>query len=261
MTPWPVGLSASSCYPRKTPYTFEVAERLGYDGVEVMVWGESLSRDARGLQRLSARHGLPILAVHAPTLFFLQHVWGTTWDQIDRSVALAEELGCPTVVAHPPFAWQRLHGRRFVEGVAERQARTEVHVAVENMYPWRVPYAGERGRVPMYLPGWDPTHHDYEHVTLDLSHTATAHADAVAMARAAGRSLRHVHLADGSGSLKDEHLPPGEGTQPCAEVLGMLGELGFEGSVVVEVSTRGMSREEGTDRLRRSLAFAREHMA
>lgn len=113
----------------------------------------------------------------------------------------------------------------------------------------------------MYLPGWDPTHHEYEHVTLDLSHTATAHADAVAMARAAGSTLAHVHLADGSGSLKDEHLVPGDGTQPCAEVLGLLGEIGFTGSVVVEVGTRGADPATRVERLRRSLAFARSHLA
>lgn len=104
MSRWAVGLSASSCYPQKTAYTFAMAERLGYDGVEVMVWGEKLSRDVPRLQRLAEDHGQPILSVHAPTLFFLQHVWGTTWDQIDRSIELAEELACPTVVAHPPFA-------------------------------------------------------------------------------------------------------------------------------------------------------------
>lgn len=261
MSRWPVGLSASSCYPQKTAYTFAMAEELGYDGVEVMVWGEGLSRDARRLRELSERHGQPILSVHAPTLFFLQHVWGTTWDQIDRSVALAEELGAPAVVVHPPFVWQRRYGRDFVEGIAARQARTDVRIAVENMYPWRVPYAGARGRAPMYLPGWDPTHHEYAHVTLDLSHSATAHADAVAMARAAGPTLAHVHLADGSGSLKDEHLVPGDGTQPCAQVLGMLGEIGFTGSVVVEVGTRGVDEENRRDRLRRSLDFARRHAA
>ncbi|WP_462418548.1 sugar phosphate isomerase/epimerase family protein [Kytococcus sp. Marseille-QA3725] len=96
-------------------------------------------------------------------------------------------------------------------------------------------------------------------MTLDLSHTATAHSDAVAMARAAGPTLSHVHLADGSGSLKDEHLVPGDGTQPCSEVLGMLGEIGFTGSIVVEVGTRGQDEEKRRESLRRSLAFAREH--
>ena len=30
MSRWAVGLSASSCYPQKTAYTFAMAERLGY---------------------------------------------------------------------------------------------------------------------------------------------------------------------------------------------------------------------------------------
>ena len=33
----PVALSTSSVYPERTPDAFEMAARLGYDGVEVMV--------------------------------------------------------------------------------------------------------------------------------------------------------------------------------------------------------------------------------
>lgn len=229
MSRWAVGLSASSCYPQKTAYTFAMAERLGYDGVEVMVWGEKLSRDVPRLQRLAEDHGQPILSVHAPTLFFLQHVWGTTWDQIDRSIELAEELACPTVVAHPPFAWQRAYGRAFVEGIAERQARTEVKIAVENMYPWRVPGTGARGKVPMYLPGWDPTYHEYAHVTLDLSHSATAHADAVAMARAAGPPWRTCTWPTARARSRTSTWCPGTGRSRARRCWGCWGRSGSPG--------------------------------
>ncbi|MBX9639241.1 MAG: sugar phosphate isomerase/epimerase, partial [Mycobacteriaceae bacterium] len=48
-----VGLSTASVYPLRTEAAFEYAARLGYDGVELMVWGESVSQDIDAVGRLS----------------------------------------------------------------------------------------------------------------------------------------------------------------------------------------------------------------
>ena len=102
------------------------------------------------------------------------------------------------------------------------------------MYPWRY-----RDREMLaYAPDWDVTKDDYRHFTVDLSHAATSRTDAMAMVDRMGDRLAHVHLADGRGSAKDEHLVPGRGTQPCAELLERLALTGFDGHVVIEVNTR-----------------------
>ena len=54
-----VGLSTASVYPLRTEAAFEYAARLGYDGVELMVWGESVSQDIDAVERMS--HGSPDL--------------------------------------------------------------------------------------------------------------------------------------------------------------------------------------------------------
>ncbi len=58
-----------------------------------------------------------------------------------------------------------------------------------------------RGRaVSAYSPSIDPTDTGYANYTLDLSHTATAGMDALALAdRMGGDRLTHLHLADGGG--------------------------------------------------------------
>ena len=134
-----------------------------------------------------------------------------------------------------------------------REHDSGVRLAVENMYPWRT----ARREVLAYLPHWDPTTQPYDNVTIDLSHTATAGSDAIAMVRALGPRLAHLHLTDGLGSFKDEHLVPGRGTQPCTEVLELLADAGWEGDVVVEVSTRKGTRDQRDIDLAESLAFAR----
>jgi len=102
---------------------------------------------------------------------------------------------------------------------------------------------------------------DYRHTTLDLSHTSVSGSDAVEMARDLGDRLVHLHLADGSGSTRDEHLVPGRGNQPCAEILTGLADAGFDGHVVVEISTRkAVDRAEREADLVESLRFAREHL-
>lgn len=253
-----IALSTASVYPLGAAAAFDLAARLGYDGVEVMVTTEPVTQEAGALAKLVEHYQVPVVSIHAPTLLLTQRVWGTEpWDKVDNSVTLAAELGAPTVVVHPPFRWQREYADEFVTGVAQREADTGVAIAVENMFPWRA-----RGReLQAYLPGWDPVDLPYENVTLDLSHTATAGSDALGMVAALGDRLRHLHLADGSGSFKDEHLVPGRGGQPCAEVLEVLAAARFEGSVVAEIATRKLSDEERELDLAQTLAFARLNFA
>jgi sugar phosphate isomerase/epimerase len=83
----------------------------------------------------------------------------------------------------------------------------------------------------------------------------------MAMARQLGERLAHLHLADGLGSFKDEHLVPGRGSQPCGEMLQHLADSDFSGDVVVEVGTRKLSPDQREIDLAEALAFARLHLA
>jgi sugar phosphate isomerase/epimerase len=175
-----------------------------------------------------------------------------------RSQHVAEELGASTVVVHPPFRWQRDYAREFVAGVERMAGETDVRFAVENMFPLRF----REQRVGVYVPDWSPVDQDYRHVTLDLSHTSVSQSDALEMARALGDRLSHVHLADGLGSPRDEHLVPGRGNQPCAELLERLAERAYEGLIVIEVNTRrAQSRAEREADLAEALAFTRLNLA
>ena len=225
-----VALSTASVYPESTAGAFEMAARLGYDGVEVMVWTDPVSQDITALRRLSDYHSMPILALHAPCLVITQRVWGTDpWAKLVKAKEAAEQCGARTVVVHPPFRWQREYARQFVGGIQQMGDETDVRFAVENMFPLRA-----RGReVTPYAPDWDPTTEDFPDFTLDLSHTSVSKSDALEMAARMGDRLSHVHIADGMGTPRDEHLVPGRGNQPCAALLEALTVQGFDGLVVV----------------------------
>jgi sugar phosphate isomerase/epimerase len=254
----PVALSTASVYPEPMAAAFDAAAELGYDGVELMVWNEPESQQLRTVTRNVERTGVPVLAVHAPCLAITQRVWGADpVERLRRSTVLAAGLGAPTVVLHPPFRWQRRYAHGLPRQIDELERAHGVLVAMENMFPLR----RGRVRVSSYTPGYDPTLPGARQYTLDLSHTATSGDDALVMLDRMGDRLTHLHLADGTGLERDEHLVPGRGNQPCAEVLARLGANGFAGTVVVEISTRrARSRNERLDMLAESLLFARLHL-
>lgn len=252
-----IGLSTSSVYPESTAAAFEMAGRLGYDGVEVMVGTDAASQDMNALLALSQHYQVPVLSIHSPCLLVTQRVWGTDpWGKLQRARATAERLGASTVVVHPPFRWQRAYAKDFVAGLHAMRDESDISFAVENMFPWRAVT-----EVAAYSPGWDVRDEDYPQVTVDLSHTAVSRTDALQLLDDLGERVHHVHLADGSGSARDEHLIPGRGGQPVDEVLRRLGGAGFTGHVIVEVSTRGAStRSEREADLAEALEFARTHL-
>jgi len=251
-----VGLSTASVWPRTASSAFEAAAKLGYDGVEVMVWADPLSQDPVALKRRSQQFGVPVMAVHAPCLLITQRVWSPLPEErLRRSVEAAADLNAPTVVIHPPFRWQRRYAESFVDLVAELEDSSGIAIAVENMFPVR----RFNRQVTAFAPSIDPTDVGYRNYTLDLSHTAAAGEDALALRRRMGDALNHVHLADGTGLPRDEHLVPGRGNQPCAEICESV--TNFTGQVVVEINTRrARTGTERTKDLAEALLFARLHL-
>jgi sugar phosphate isomerase/epimerase len=249
-----VGMSSSCVYPLPLREAFRLARIAGFDGIEIMVTAEKATQDAGTLRALSREYGIPVLSVHAPVLLLTQFVWGTNPQvKLAKATELAREVGASTVVVHPPFRWQPLYAATFERTVRDLAGRHDIEIAVENMFGIRV---GERP-VRAYSPSPDPTQLDVDAMTLDFSHAAVAGRDSLELALAMGERLRHVHLTDGiGGTVLDEHLIPGRGAQPVAEVLGYLAGSGWEGTLAAEVKTTG-SDAHRLDSLRETLDFAR----
>lgn len=257
-----VGMSTTCVYPLESEQAFRLAKLAGYDGIEIMVTQEESTQQAARLLELSRRYALPILSIHAPVLLLTHFVWGRDPRvKLARTAELAAAVGAETVVVHPPFRWQSTYAANFLAIVREISTRYEVEIAVENMFPWRA--AGRNMKA--YSPGWDPRIMDCDAVTLDFSHAALSGVDSLQFATDLGRRLRHVHLCDGSGAVDegqifDEHLLPGHGREPVAEVLEALTARGWDGSIVAEVNTRRARTErERIELLRETLEFARTH--
>ncbi|WP_353828834.1 sugar phosphate isomerase/epimerase family protein [Agromyces sp. SYSU T0242] len=260
----PIGMSTTCVYPLEPEHAFRIAKEAGFDGVEIMVTNESTTQDPAALVEMAERYELPILSIHAPVLLLTHFVWGRDPRvKLARTAELAKAVGARSVVVHPPFRWQASYALEFLSIVRELTGEHGVEIAVENMFPWRA--AGRN--VKAYAPGWDPRDMDCDAVTLDFSHAALSGTDSMRLATDLGDRLRHVHLCDGSGAIGegqifDEHLLPGRGREPVAEVLRMLADREWTGSIVAEVNTRkAKTEDERLAMLRETVEFAREHTA
>lgn len=258
-----IGMSTSSVYPLSTEHAFRLASAAGFDSMEIMITVDPVTQDAAALRQLSERYKLPILSVHAPVLVFSQFVWGTDpVRKLEKSAQLAVAVGAKTVVVHPPFRWERTYARVFETTVRELAARYDIELAVENMFPLR--FGGLTVRAQS--PSSDPVFIDCDAITLDFSHAALAGRDSLEFAMAMGKRLRHIHLTDGTvamgeGKLLDEHLVPGRGTQPVAEVLQYLATRKWKGSLMAEVNTRSCDTDdERLAMLRETREFAAAHL-
>ena len=200
----------------------------GFAAVEVMVAGDPDSQDPAALQRAAHEFDLAIRAVHAPFLLLTRRVWGTEpVGKVVRGIRMAEHLGAPTLVVHPPYRWERAYVRWLCETMPGLADRAGVTVAVENMFPLRG------------VPGlWLHARSEYPKVTLDTSHVAVTGLDPVSAARALGDRLAHVHLSDSPGRGRDSHLLIGEGVMPLGDLLDELASSGFRGAVSLELDLR-----------------------
>jgi len=273
-------LSTGSLWLLDTAYVFELAAEAGFDGIEVMCDQRFTTRSPAYLQRLSEEYGLPIPVLHTP--FSADALgWGNSDTELGRvrhTLKLAEKLQAETIVVHLPlrYGWASLRLgdwqarlpwfggfediRSWIEKgeLAELQAKTDVHIAIENM-----PTKQFWGRAvnPAYwntMEAWSVVH---DHLTLDTTHWGTFGLDPTAALQMAAERVRHVHLSNYAGGR--EHRLPQTGELDLEKFLQTLARTDFEGAVSVEVHPDALAFDtpKATRRkLGETLAFCRLHL-
>lgn len=258
-----IGMSTSCNILMGVEQSFRLARLAGYDGLEIMVTTDPVSKDAAALNALIERYSLPILSIHAPSLFWMQLIGGRDAQvKLEKSAELAASVGASSVVVHPPFRWEAGYAKNFERIVRQTAQNTGIEICVENMFPWKVAHKNLKA----YAPSPDPLDLDVDAMTLDFSHASLSGRDSLEYAMAMGDKLRHIHLCDGrrsvdDGNMHDEHLVPGRGTQPVAETLTYLVENGFTGHVIAEIGLHKIRNPQvRLDMLVETVAFAKQYI-
>ena len=200
--------------------------------------------------------------MHAPCLLVTQRVWSPDpWERLRRAAVLAETLGAPTVVVHPPFTWQRDYARGFADGSGHGSTPGSPGMRVRGGE--HVPGADGRARSSCRTcRAGIPTEAGYDAYTLDLSHCAAARSDALAMADrwAPGWPTSTSATAPARGATST--WCPAGAPSPARELLASLAGRGFTGRWRWRWPPAGAtSRAVREADLAASLAFARQHLA
>ena len=211
----PIALSTASVYPEPTHAAFELAAELGYDGVELMVWSDPVSQDVAAVSGLAERHGVPVLAVHAPCLAVTQRVWGSDpVGRIRRSVAAAVEWGADTVVVHPPFRWQRRYAGVFADEVAPIKVTRRDGSVVE----FAADEHPRRDTTMARLAGLKPLHPEIDGFSITAGNASGSNDGAAALAVVADDLAR----AEGLAALANVRAWAAVGVQPRMTGVGAV---------------------------------------
>ena len=252
-------LSTAPFFRQSLRSAFEHARAAGFDAVEVMVTQDPATQDAETLRRLAKEFGLRVLSLHAPFLLVTRRVWSTDpVAKIRRSVQLAEEVGIPIVVVHPPYRWQRRYRTWAEEQLAEYAARTGVIVGVENMFPLKLP----GGRGVKFHASQDFDHLDhYPSLVLDTSHLAVSGFGLVETYERYRGKVVHFHVSNNAGKGWDSHLPVYEGVLPVNELLDRI-RRDFAGSIALELDLRRFlgDHDATVEVLERNRVYCEEHL-
>ncbi|HEU5001434.1 MAG TPA: sugar phosphate isomerase/epimerase [Actinomycetota bacterium] len=240
--------------------TFGTIAEAGFDAIELMVTRDPRTQSARVPQDLARRDGLRFIAVHAPMLVVTRRVWGpNSLRIIDRSVDLAKQLGTDLVVVHPPLMWDVKYQAWLLGDLDTYERDREVTIGVENMF-----HVWVRGRAVKGYRWLSPTEvQQFPNVTLDTSHCAVDGSDILASLDTVAPKLAHIHLSDSHCDHRDNHALPGSGVLPLDSFLRRLPDVGYRGTVALELDLRGLTPEPKKllDALRRARDYCLERTA
>ena len=242
-----------------------MAATLGYDGVEVMVWTDAVSQDAGALQGLSdalrraGALGARALPAGHPAGVEPGPVGAAApGRRAGRDAGRADRRGAPAVhlAARLRPDLRRRAGRAVAAEFPDVRVRGGEHVS---RCGWpagsssRTRRAGTRPR-----PGYRRVHAGP--VALRGARTATRWR----WPTDGRRRWRHVHLGDGTGEGRDEHLVPGPrhpALRRAAVVAGRPGLHRLGGGRGGAPAGREEPRRCARPTCAESLAFARQHLA
>lgn len=248
-----VSLSTGSLYFYPLRWTFSLAKRAGFDGVELVIGPEVDWRGPAYIKQLSQEFQLPVLTVHPPLYGY--RGWNdiniTYAPYVEKALALTEAVGARLMVVHPPRAYsgERGVGKEFVERVIAARGALNCQgpkLGIENG-------AKFTNRDDHYILRGLPElrefaeKHDFA-MTLDTAHVGTFELDLLDSLKFFDGRVANVHLSDlrvvphwlmnqpRLHSFYRQHQFPGTGTLPLRELLRDLKQRGYKGTVTYELS-------------------------
>lgn len=276
-----LSLSTGSLYIYPLRWTFDLAKRAGFDGLELVINPEVDWRGADYIKKLAAEFQLPILTVHPPLYGY------RGWNDINityapymaRALALTAAVGARLMVVHAPRATNASAGvgREFIDRVAVSRRAINGSgplLGIENSAKFN---RTDETYILRHLPELREfvDKHDLA-MTLDTAHVGTFDLDLLESLNFFDGRVANIHLSDlrqvphwlmnrpRLHSYYRQHQFPGSGTLPLRDLLRALKKRGYDGAITYELSPLAVNvltpwRVE--KRLRQAVEFVRDALA
>lgn len=232
----PIQCSTGPFWAFELEAALDALAEAGFTEIELMVTRDPQTQDPDLPGKLAAERGLRIASIHAPFLVVTKTVWGADpLEKIRTGTEMCHELGCDTMVVHPPYLWEREYASWLTNEAAAYTGEKGIRIAVETMYPKWV--AGRRLRAYRWLET-DDLFRSCHHVAMDTSHVTVARQDILAVYRRLLPKLVHIHLSNNAGDGRDGHLELEQGVLPLDRFLGEVRQSGYIGAISLELSVR-----------------------
>lgn len=254
-----LGLSTAAFYGRwETEEAAREIALLGMDCAEVFL--QTVSEYEPSFAELVREKlgGIPCVSMHPSGIQFENQMFGRSgrqrqdaFDLFRRTLDAAQRLGAQYYVYHgrstallKPLPFDLQANIDMIGRMGEEAARRGMYIAWENVSWCQLTTCERVARVRAAMPD--------VRFTLDIKQAMRAGEDPIAMARAMGDALVHVHVCDWKtdGTL----CLPGEGSFDFCKLVAVLGELGYEGAVILEPYLALIHSDEA---LGRSIAYLR----
>lgn len=237
-------LSTGSLYTFPLEKSFYLANRAGFDGVELMA-NEVYRRPKveeylRALSRIA-----PIRVIHAP--FVVDGGSGEKINSLLRSVELAQRLEISKVVFHPPRRFPpEVKYLRWFRGIKDfSQVGQGVALSLEVMPAF--PLGGIK--VNLFSANTREGLASFAeernlNITMDTTHTGTWGWDLVETFCMLNRNglVNHIHFSD--FAPWKEHLWPGKGCLELRSFVDFLKRAGYRESISLEVHPRELPEDD-----------------
>lgn len=273
-----VSLSTGSLYIYPLRWTFGLAKRAGFDGLELVISPEAEWRGADSIQKLSREFQLPVLTVHPPLYSYRgwENINDTYTPILDKAIAFTSAVGAELMVVHTPRAraYGDEIGRAFVNKVAA--ARNAVSgrgllLGVENG-------AKFSARDDNYILRALPELREFADkqnlaMTLDTAHIGTCELDLLDSLKWFDGRVANVHLSDMREvphwirnqprlhSYFRQHQFPGTGLLPLPDFLRELQARNYHGVITYELSplaVKALTPWRVEQKLREAVQFVRQ---
>ncbi|CAJ36010.1 sugar phosphate isomerase/epimerase family protein [Methanocella arvoryzae] len=210
---------------------FDIAERSGFDGVEIE--SRAMGSDPERMNLLALEHGLPIKSVIAqdPLSYYLLDNTSDyeVIEEVDPEIVVFKTPSA-SVLSWPLRKIFSEQVRRYVEKLGKQK------IAIENTYKTAVlskPIFNIKGLRDFV----------YEHdlsVNFDVSDCAASGMDILLSCDMLIPRIKNVHFSDYGGQASRGHIFPGFGLLPLGMFLSRLREYKYKGPITLEVDPRDM---------------------